>query len=249
MLIETAMSDRWLSNTYLLGEMSSGLAVLIDAGEPAAPIIHAIEDRGLTLAYVLCTHHHVDHIMNLELFIERYASTACAHRDEADLISGVGHVLEDGEEVVCGDLTVRALHTPGHTRGMLAFVVNDEMVFTGDTLFRDSIGGTVAPGHATFDDLRYSVMDVLMRLPPEMVVYPGHTAATTIGREWEENPFIRIWRGLDSPSGKRCLAMERSAELFVRATDYDGGTKCWVRFEDDGQDAVVPGSRVTDAPR
>ncbi len=246
MLIETAMSDRWLSNTYLLGERSSGFGVLIDAGEPAAPITQAIEAHRLTLAYVLCTHHHVDHIMNLELFKERYASTACAHRDEVDLIPGVARALENDEVVVCGDLTVRALHTPGHTRGMLAFVVNDEMVFTGDTLFRDSIGGTVAPGHATFENLRHSVMEVLMRLPHEMVVYPGHTAATTIGREWEENPFIRIWRGLDLPAGKRCLAMERPAELIVRATDYDGGTKCWVRFEDDGQDAVVPGSRVTD---
>ena len=58
MLIETAMSDRWLSNTYLLGERSSGFGVLIDAGEPAAPITQAIEVHGLTLAYVLCTHHH-----------------------------------------------------------------------------------------------------------------------------------------------------------------------------------------------
>lgn len=246
MLIETAMSDRWLSNTYLLGESSSGFGVLIDAGEPATPITRAIEAHGLKLAYVLCTHHHVDHIMNLELFKERYASTACAHPDEADFIPGIGRVLEDGEEVVLGDLTVRALHTPGHTRGMLAFVVNDEMVFTGDTLFRDSIGGTVAPGHATFEDLRHSVMEVLMRLPHEMVVYPGHTTATTIGREWEENPFIRIWRGLDSPAGESCLAMDRPAELIVRAADYDGGTKCWVRFEEDGEDAVVPGSRVID---
>ena len=247
MLIETAMSDRWLSNTYLLGERSSGLALLIDAGEPTAPITQAIEAQGLTLAYVLCTHHHVDHVMNLDLYKERYASTACASRAEADLIPGVGRVLDDGEQVVCGDLSVRALHTPGHTRGMLAFVVDDEMVFTGDTLFRDSIGGTVAPGHATFADLRHSVMEVLMRLPHGMVVYPGHTSPTTIGREWEENPFIRIWRGLDSPAGTRCRAMERPAELIVRATDYDGGAKCWVRFDDDGEDAIVPGSRVTDA--
>ncbi len=73
MLIETAMSDRWLSNTYLLGEKSNGLGLLIDAGEPAAPITRAIEAHGLTLAYVLCTHHHGDHTTNLELFKEPYA--------------------------------------------------------------------------------------------------------------------------------------------------------------------------------
>jgi glyoxylase-like metal-dependent hydrolase (beta-lactamase superfamily II) len=245
MLIKTVMSERWLSNTYLLGERSTGSGVLIDAGEPATPITEAIAAQRLTLGYVLCTHHHGDHIMNLELFKERYASTACAHRDEAELIPGISRTLEDGEEIVCGDLRIRALHTPGHTSGMLAFLVNDEMVFTGDTLFRDSVGGTVAPGHTTFEDLRYSVMEVLMRLPHETLVYPGHTAATTIGREWEENPFVRQWRGLDPPAETRCTAMGRPAELIVRATDYDGGTKCWVRYEN-GEDAVVPGSRVED---
>jgi glyoxylase-like metal-dependent hydrolase (beta-lactamase superfamily II) len=247
MLIETVMSERWLSNTYLLGERSSGYAVLIDAGEPAEPITQAITTQRLTPTYVLCTHHHVDHIMNLELFRDRYALTACAHRDEAELIPGVSRTIADGEEIECGDLRIRVLHTPGHTRGMLAFLVNDEMVFTGDTLFRDSVGGTVAPGHATFEDLRHSIMEVLMRLPHETLVYPGHTAATTIGREWEENPFIRLWRGLDAPAGTPCLAMGRAAELIVRATDYDGGTKCWVKYEDGGQDAVVPGSQVEDA--
>lgn len=84
-----------------------------------------------------------------------------------------------------------------------------------------------------------------MKLPPEMTVYPGHTDFTTIGEEWSNNPFIRIWRGLDKPEIKPCTAMGQLADLVLRARDYDGGTKCWVRF-DGSVDEVAPGSQVVD---
>jgi glyoxylase-like metal-dependent hydrolase (beta-lactamase superfamily II) len=126
---------------------------------------------------------------------------------------------------------------------MLALLVNDEVVFTGDTLFRGTVGGTLAPGHATFEDLKRSVMDVLMKLPPETVVYPGHTDATTIGQEWEGNAFVRLWRGLDEPANVEVTAFGRPATLLLRAPDYDGGTKCQVRYPDSGEE-VVPGSQV-----
>ena len=129
---------------------------------------------------------------------------------------------------------------------MLAFVINEVAVFTGDTLFKGAVGGTLAPGHSTYADLKHSIMKVLMKLPPEMAVYPGHTDFTTIGEEWEANPFIRIWRGLDQPEIKRCTAMGQPADLVLRAVDYDGGTKCWVRF-DEGGDEIAPGSQVINA--
>ena len=122
--------------------------------------------------------------------------------------------------------------------------MNDERVFTGDTLFRESVGGTRAPGHATFEELRHSIMEVLMRLPKDMTVHPGHTEPTTIGEEWERNPFIRAWRGLDAPRETRCTALGLPATLLLRAKDYDGGTKCWVRFDEGNRLDVVPGSRV-----
>ena len=74
-----------------------------------------------------------------------------------------------------GGLRIRPLHIPGHTIGQLAFLVNDEMVFTGDTLFRRTVGGTRAPGHTTFEDIQHSLLEVLMKLPKETLVYPGHT--------------------------------------------------------------------------
>jgi hypothetical protein len=86
-------------------------------------------------------------------------------------------------------------------------------------------------------------MDVLMKLPPETRVLPGHTDETTIGREWEENPFVRVWRGAEPEGTERVRVAGEVATLVVWSPDYDGGGKAWVRFLD-GRDAIVGGSRV-----
>jgi hydroxyacylglutathione hydrolase len=116
--------------------------------------------------------------------------------------------------------------------------VNAEVVLTGDTLFRDAVGGGSDVGA-----IRSSVMDVLMRLPPEVRVLPGHADETTIGREWEENPFVRVWRGLEPEGAELCRVGGREATLLVWSPDYDGKGKAWVRFVD-GDEAIVGGSRV-----
>src|SRR5213596_2094566 len=103
--------------------------------------------------------------------------------------------MDPGKLSVAG-LEVEALHTPGHTAGMLSLLVSGE-VFTGDTLFRDSVGGVRAAGHTTYADLKRSIMDVLLALPPETVIRPGHTEPTTVAEELRHNPFVRVWRGLD----------------------------------------------------
>ena len=199
------------------------------------------------MTHLLYTHHHVDHVTHTEAYTERYGCPVFGSKPERSKFDRLDGELEDGDELVSGGLHVRALLTPGHTLGMLAFVINDERVFTGDTLFRGTIGGTRAPGHTTFEDIRSSIMDVLMKLPKDMPVHPGHTDDTTIGEEWEQNPFIRIWRGLDAAAETRCTAFGEPATLLLRAPDYDGGTKCWVRFDQGDKLDVVPGSQVQDA--
>ena len=88
-----------------------------------------------------------------------------------------------------------------------------------------------------------------MKLAPETRIHPGHREPSTIGEEWEQNPFIRIWRGLDEEGSEPCTigppdATDREpATLVLWAPDYDGGNKAWVRFED-GTDAIVGGSQV-----
>ncbi len=238
------MSPGWLSNTYLVVDRPGGHGVLIDTGGPAAPILERIHELGVTITHVLCTHHHQDHVAFNGLYKDRLGCPVCGHHRESALFGDLDQELQDGQEVESGDLHIRALHIPGHTLGQLAFLVNEDRVFTGDTLFRGSVGGTRGPGHTSFEDLRRSIMEVLMHLPEHVIVHPGHTDPSSIGREWSQNPFIRAWRGLDPKLDADCVAMGRPATLLVRARDYDGGSKCWVRFADGGEEAVVPGSRV-----
>jgi len=244
MIIEKTMSDGWLSNTYLVADRPGGKAVLVDTGGPTGPILRAIEEQRLELTHVLCTHHHIDHVQFNGEYKRRFGCPVCGHRREGELFGGLDVEIADGDELVSGGLNIRALHTPGHTLGMLAYVINDERVFTGDTLFRNTVGGTRAPGHTSFEEIRHSIMEVLMKLPQGMEVHPGHTDPTTIGREWEHNPFIRMWRGKESPAEQRCTAFGEPATLLLEATDYDGGTKCWVRFDEGSKLDIVPGSQV-----
>ena len=127
---------------------------------------------------------------------------------------------------------------------MLNFRVNDDDVFTGDTLFKGSVGGVNAPASTTYADIKTSIMEVLMKLPPATRLHPGHTDPTTVGEEWEENAFIRVWRGLDPEGTDPCTVWEREATLVLWAPDYDGGHKAWIRWADTGEDDIVPGSQV-----
>ena len=117
-------------------------------------------------------------------------------------------------------------------------------MITADVLFKGTVGGTKAPGASGFDDLRSSVMDKLMKLPPPTRVHPGHREPTTIGDEWESNPFIRVWRGLDPESAEEVQVWGQEATMKLWAPDYDGGNKAWVVFAESGEEAIVGGSQV-----
>jgi glyoxylase-like metal-dependent hydrolase (beta-lactamase superfamily II) len=286
MLIERASNPQFVSNTYLVADGSGGPAFFIDAGGPVAPLIEAAEREGLAPTHVLLTHHHYDHVCDVVALRERWPGleVLISSRERELLLASAGEhdaagapasdwgEVEAGSTMWFGELEVRPLHTPGHTAGMLSFLVSQRpggpgppdgrragsahasaapggfagagaVVFTGDTLFRDSVGGVRAPGHTTYTDLRDAIMGTLMELPPDTAIYPGHAEATTVAREWESNPFIRVWRGLDAQGSEACTALGEPATLVLLGADYDGGTKAWVRWPD-GSDDIVPGSRV-----
>jgi glyoxylase-like metal-dependent hydrolase (beta-lactamase superfamily II) len=241
MILERSMNDDYLSNTYLIGDERGGTGVLIDAGGPVEPLLRAIEDNDLTLTHVLLTHHHGDHVQELDDVLERHPGVpVLAHPDEP--VMGVTETIVDGDQINTGDLVIHALHTPGHTKGMLAFLV-DGHLFTGDTLFQGSVGGVHAPGSTSYADLKRSVMDVILAQDPETEIHPGHTDPTSVAEELQQNAFVRVWRGEDPEGDEPCTALGKDATLVLRAPDYDGGTKCWVRWPD-GADDIVPGSRV-----
>lgn len=214
-----SMDPGWLSNAYLVWAEPGGEAVFVDSGAPLETFHEAIERERLRPTRLLVTHGHPDHVAGNDELVGRYGVT-----------------IETGP-VEAGGLRFDAVPTPGHSDDMVAFVVDGEAVFTGDTLFRDAVGG------GDFEQVRASVMEVFMRMPHELRVLPGHTEETTIGREWEENPFVKVWRGVEAPLSEPCRVGGRDATLMVWSPDYDGKGKAWVRYED-GTDALVGGSRV-----
>ena len=274
MIVERTLHERFLSNTYLVADGEGGAGFFVDAGGPVAPLLDAAKRLGIEPTHVLLTHHHFDHVSEVGALCKRWPKlVVLIHPLEREPLMGTGVVgkgvevatVEAGETLRFGSLEVRPLRTPGHTAGMLSFLVSESaprssprpgggagpggfpggeaVVFTGDTLFKDSVGGVRAPGHTTYTDLRDSIMGTLMELPGDTTIYPGHTDATSVAREWEENPFIRVWRGLDPEGSDPCTALGEPATLVLLGDDYDGGKKAWVRWLD-GSDDIVPGSRV-----
>jgi glyoxylase-like metal-dependent hydrolase (beta-lactamase superfamily II) len=242
MLIEDRTHPRWLSKSYLVAAGNRG--VMIDAGAEVKPLLESAVRHGVRITHVVVTHRHPDHTQNLAAIVAATGAVVVAHADEAEVIGGVDQTVIHDEELITGDLKLRFLHLPGHTTGHLAVVTNNEAVFTGDVLFRRSIGGCVGAGCGSFAQLQHSLMQILMQLPPELPVYPGHMDPTTIGEEWESNPFIRIMRGVDPPGEERAWFKDRPAVLMLRAQDYDGGTKAWIRNPQGGGDLIAPGSAV-----
>lgn len=244
MIIERATSPQWLSNTYLIADPASGAAAMVDAGGPVEALLDIIEERGYALTHVLLTHHHGDHVAELDkVLASQPDAEVLIHPLEIELVPQATGTLQPGEPLSVGAITVEVLHTPGHTAGMVALLAGSSELFTGDTLFYGSVGGLHAAGHTTYADLKHSIMDKLLRRDAAVRIHPGHSEPTTVGAELEHNPFVRIWRGLDPEGNSPCTVAGQPATLILAAEDYDGGTKAWVRWPD-GADDIVPGSRV-----
>jgi glyoxylase-like metal-dependent hydrolase (beta-lactamase superfamily II) len=215
------MHPDWLSNAYVVALEEGGPAVFVDSGADIAPLVAAVEEWGARPVALLRTHAHHDHVVNEDELVGRY---------EIPVIAETGEWEWEG-------LAVRGLATPGHADDHVAFVIADEIVATGDVLFLDAVGG------GDLEQVRRSVMEVLLALGDSTRVLPGHTEETTIGREREANPFIRVWSGAEPELGEPVRVAGRDATLVVWSPDYDGKGKAQVRFAD-GTEAIVGGSRV-----
>lgn len=244
MIIERSMSDQWLSNTYVVADELGGSAVMVDAGGPVAPLLEYLNRGQFDLTHVLLTHHHHDHVADLEAVLRAHPGTpVLIHERERQFVEQVTDTMAEGQTIQSGAMTIEPLHTPGHTSGMLSLLFDGTDVFTGDTLFKGSVGGVRAPDSTSYADLKASIMDKLLALPAQTRIHPGHTDPTTVADELEHNGFVRIWRGVDPEGSSNCTALGEPATLILLGDDYDGGHKAWVRWPD-GADDIVPGSRV-----
>ena len=222
MIVERVEHPTWTSNAYLVSDGASG--VIVDSNGVEDPLARLVADRGIEITHVLVTHTDADHVVNPERW-------------------GVPVLTSYGGAVRSGTLAIEAIPTPGHAREHYALLVNGTDCFTGDCLFKGTVGGTGNGGPDGYRNQVDSIMNKLMRLPPETRIHPGHTLPSTIGDEWERNPFVRIWRGVDPEGEAPCRVRGEEATLILFGPDYDGTHKAWVRYPD-GRDAIVGGSQI-----
>jgi hydroxyacylglutathione hydrolase len=211
--VEKTMHSEWLSNAYLVWDEDSREAFFVDSGAPLGPLHEIVEREGLGVKALLTTHTHHDHVAGDAELAQRYGVEPTQSVEWAEDIA-----------------------TPGHSDDHVTFVV-DGLCFSGDLLFKDAVGGG-----PDAEPIRASVFK-LLELPDETRVLPGHTEETTIGRERDENPFVRYWVGAAPSIDEPCRVGAEEATLVVWSPDYDGKGKALVRFAD-GRERIVGGSRV-----
>jgi hydroxyacylglutathione hydrolase len=246
MIIQRTEAPGWTSNSYLVADGPGGHGVFIDGNGVVQPLIDQARALNLTIDAVLVTHRHGDHLQGLEDFVADFGAPVYASAETAQ-DTHVDHHIDEGDVLQFGGLRIEVLRSEGHCAGQLVFFVNGTDAFTADTLFNGTVGGNFAPHNTGYADQKAAVMR-LAQLPPAVVLHPGHTEPTEAGLEWEQNPFIRIWRGIDPEGTERVTVWDRPATLILWAPDYDGTTKAWVRFDDTGEDGITGGSQVVRAP-
>lgn len=201
MKIETIAVGQLMTNCYLLCDEEKKVCAVIDPGDEGERVAQAVERSGCALQYVLLTHGHYDHFTGLPALLARYDVPVYIHPEDATRSGGGAWALKfpaldeahqrwygEGDVLALGDLTIRVLSTPGHSKGSVCLLV-DDVIFAGDTLFYGSCGRTDFPG----GDYREMLLSLarLARLEGDYRVYPGHDRPTQMEQERRMNPYMR----------------------------------------------------------
>lgn len=206
MIIKSYYTGPLAVNCYVVTDEKTKKTFLVDPGGHNSDMVNYIKDNSLVLEYVILTHAHGDHMGGVPDILEEFPDVklvACIH-DKAllgdarlnmsTMVYGypvafsADRYVADGETMKVGELELKFLHTPGHTPGGMCILVED-VLFSGDTLFEQSIGRTDFPG-SSYQDIVKSIREKLFALPDDTKVLPGHMGSTTIGFEKESNPFV-----------------------------------------------------------
>jgi len=204
--IQTFVVGPLQSNSYLVVDERSRQAAVIDPGMESESVLEAVRREGLRVESVIITHGHFDHVFSGAAFKAETGAQVIMHPDDVPLLLEIpetarffgfkappppqpDRLVREGDVIKVGELALRVLETPGHTPGGISLCL-DDAVFVGDTLFAGSVGRTDLHG-GSLEALLRSIRTRLLTLPDWMVVYPGHGAATSIGAERRDNPFLQ----------------------------------------------------------
>lgn len=206
MFLDTVVVGPLQENSYVVACEKSKEAVIIDPGAEAERIYRVVTFHGLNLKYIMNTHGHLDHIGGIADLASRTGAPFLLHQEDLYLLENLDQeplqaylqvpappapqqLLQDGDCLTVGSLEFQVLHTPGHTPGSVCFLTGN-VLFSGDTLFANSVGRTDLPG-GNPEQLLASIRAKLLPLADGVKVYPGHGNATTIGMERAYNPFLK----------------------------------------------------------
>jgi hydroxyacylglutathione hydrolase len=206
LLVRGVVVGVFQENCYIIGSRQTGEAICFDPGDEVDEIRALALEMRLTITKIACSHAHLDHIMAVRALKEETGAPFLLHQNDLELARQMpeharnllGRIerpapdpdgfLADGDDVEIPGISLKVLHTPGHTPGSIC-LYGHGMLFSGDTLFRQSIGRTDFPG-GSFPQIMESIVARLMTLPDETIVRPGHMEQTTIGAERRGNPFV-----------------------------------------------------------
>ena len=195
-----------MANCYILGCENTKEAVVIDPGDDGDQILLALAKSALKVKYLINTHGHFDHVGANKAMKEATKASIGIHPDDAPMLMELSKsasmfgmsaenspppdiLLNHGDQLSFGDITLEVIHTPGHSKGGICLYTKGHL-FAGDTLFKSSIGRTDLPG-GNYDTLIASIRTKLFTLPDDTIVYTGHGPETSIGYEKRMNPFLR----------------------------------------------------------
>jgi hydroxyacylglutathione hydrolase len=208
MILETFQVGPMKCNCSIVASDATKEAVIIDPGGDEDLILRRVEALGVKVKYALITHAHFDHVIAARALQEATGAAICVHRKDRRMYAimplqykmyGIKALrppkpqrwLQECDEIRVGDLQARVIHTPGHSPGSCAFhLAAQKLLFSGDTLFRESVGIWTPPG-GSFDALIDSIQEKLFHLPDDTRVIPGHNEETTIGHEKQHNRYLK----------------------------------------------------------
>jgi glyoxylase-like metal-dependent hydrolase (beta-lactamase superfamily II) len=205
LIIKDLVVGPLMANCFIFGCKKTGEAVVIDPGGDADRILLSLADSQLKVKYIINTHGHFDHVCGNGKMKDATGADILIHPLDAPMLGmlssnaaifGISvensppcdRTIEEGETIFFGNISLKVIHTPGHTPGGIS-LYTDGIVFVGDTLFAGSIGRTDFPG-GDFGTLISSIKTKLFNMEDDMRVLSGHGPETSIGREKRFNPFV-----------------------------------------------------------